>query len=292
MKLALRAVSAIALVAMFVVAGLAGVTKVAAQDGDAQVRVIHASPDAPSVDIWVNGEVAISDLAFGEATDWIALPADSYDVAVAPAGADAADAVLEATLDLEGGVYYNVAAIGFLEDITAQVFTTDVKGLADGQARAQVVHLSPDTPAVDVAVTGGPILIENLAFPEASGALDVDAGSYDLEVRPTGSEDVAIALPGTELAAGTVYDVLAIGSLDEGTLTVLPLTTAAGVGGGDGAGSGAGDGDGSESGAAVPATGVGQTMESMGVLAWALLAVAVLLALAGGALVSQPARRR
>ena len=46
------------------------------------VRVIHASPDAPAVDVWVNGAVAIEDLAFGSATDWIALPAGSYDVAV------------------------------------------------------------------------------------------------------------------------------------------------------------------------------------------------------------------
>lgn len=284
MSLIVRAAGALALVAMLVVAGFASAGRVAAQDGDANVRVIHASPDAPAVDIWVNGEVAISDLAFGEATDWIALPADSYDVAVAPAGADAADAVLEATLDLEGGVNYNVAAIGFLADISATIFTTDAEGVADGQARVQVVHLSPDTPGVDVAVAGGPVLIENLEFPNASGALDVDAGSYDLEVRPTGTEDVALDLPGVALEAGTVYDVLAIGSLEEGTLTVLPLTTAAAAGEEtlDGVGGGT----------TVPSTGVGSTVESMGMVAWALLGAAIVMALAGGAAVLQPARRR
>jgi hypothetical protein len=285
MKLVVRAAGAFALVAMLMVAGFAGAARVAAQDGTANVRVIHASPDAPAVDIWVNGEVAISDLAFGEATDWIALPADSYDVAVAPAGADAADAVLEATLDLEAGVNYNVAAIGFLADISATIFTTDTADLAEGQARVQVVHLSPDTPGVDVAVAGGPVLIENLEFPDASGALDVDAGSYDLEVRPAGTEDVALDLPGVELAAGTAYDVLAIGSLEDGTLTVLPLTTDAAAGGED-------ELDGVGGGTTVPSTGVGSTIESMGMMAWAFLAAAVVLAVAGGAAAIQPARRR
>lgn len=223
--------------ALLLMAGLAsGIRGASAQDMDANVRVIHASPDAPAVDIWVNGSVAIEDLSFGEATDWVALPAGSYDVAVAPAGADAAGAVIEATLELEGGVNYNVAAIGLLEDISATVFTTDAADLAEGQARVQVIHASPDAPAVDIAVAGGPVLVGDLSFPDASGALDVDAGTYDLEVRPAGTEDVALDLPGVALEAGMVYDILAIGLLEDGSLTVLPLTTpadTASVGGGD-----------------------------------------------------------
>ncbi|MDQ2682909.1 MAG: DUF4397 domain-containing protein [Chloroflexota bacterium] len=223
--------------ALVLMAGLAtGIRGASAQEMDANVRVIHASPDAPAVDIWVNGSVAIENLSFGEATDWVALPAGSYDVAVAPAGADAAEAVIEATLDLEGGINYNVAAVGLLADISATVFTTDAADLAADQARVQVIHASPDAPAVDVAVAGGPLLVADLSFPDASGALDVDAGTYDLEVRPAGTEDVALDLAGVEFAAGTVYDILAIGLLEDGSLTVLPLTTPAqtsAVGGGD-----------------------------------------------------------
>jgi hypothetical protein len=52
----------------------------------------------------------------------------------------------------------------------------------------------------------------------------VPAASYDLEVRPTGTEDVALDLPGVELEAGTVYSIYAIGQAGDGTLTVLPVT--------------------------------------------------------------------
>jgi hypothetical protein len=36
----------------------------------APLRVVHASPDAPAVDVWLNGSLAISNLAFGEATEF------------------------------------------------------------------------------------------------------------------------------------------------------------------------------------------------------------------------------
>jgi hypothetical protein len=59
--------------------------------------------------------------------------------------------------------------------------------------------------------------------------LEVPAGTYDLEVRPTGTMDVALPLPGVELEAGMVYDVFAIGLVGDGSLTVLvvPSTTVA-----------------------------------------------------------------
>ena len=196
-----------------------------------------------------------------------------------------------------------MAAIGFLADISAAVFTVDVADLADEQARVRILHLSPDAPAIDVAVADGPVLFENLEFPNESDAADVDAGTYDLEVRPTGTEDVALDLPGVAFEAGTVYDVAAIGSLEAGTLTVLPLTTATGAGGEDAdadAAAGddaAGDEAASDSGTGgttttTPATGVGSTMESAGIYGWALLGAALLLALSGGYLVFQPARRK
>src|SRR5690606_34390944 len=104
---------------------------------------------------------------------------------------------------------------------------TDLSELSADTARVRVIHASPDAPAVDVAVTGGDVLISGLAFPSASDALEVPAGVYDLEVRPAGTTDVALALPGVPLDAGMVYDVFAIGQVSDGTLTVLVVPSMA-----------------------------------------------------------------
>ena len=191
---------------------------------DAMVRVVHASPDAPDVDVLVDGERAVEGLPFGEATDFLALPAGDYQVQVVPAGAEAEDAVIDADLTLEGGVAYQVAAVGLVAEIEAAVFEVDMEPVADEMARVRVIHASPDAGAVDVAVTGGPVLFEGAEFPNATDYAEVDATTYDLEVRAAGTEDVALEVPGVELEAGMVYDIFAIGLAEDGSLTVLPLT--------------------------------------------------------------------
>ena len=196
-------------------------------EGDACVNIIHASPDAPAVDVYVDGAEALSDLAFGTASGWVALPAGEHQVQVTAADAAIDTAVIDAMLTLEAGAAYEVAATGLLADITPIVNQTDLSEFstdAEPMARARVIHASPDAPAVDVAVKGGDVLIENLAFPDASDYLVVPAASYDLEVRPTGTEDVALDLPGVALDAGTVYSIYAIGQVGDGSLTVLPVT--------------------------------------------------------------------
>lgn len=198
-------------------------------EGDACINVLHLSPDAPAVDVLLNGEVALSNVAFGEFSGWVNVPAGEHHVQVVPTGEGADMAVIDAMVTVEAGAAYHIAAAGLVADIAPQIYQVNLSGLDDETARVRVIHTSPDAPAVDIAVAGGDVLIENLAFPDASDALEVPAGTYDLEVRPTGTMDVALELPGVELEAGMVYDVFAVGQVSDGSLTVLvvPSTTIA-----------------------------------------------------------------
>jgi hypothetical protein len=193
--------------------------------GDACVNIIHASPDAPAVDVYVDGARALENLAFGKASGWVAIPAGDHKVQVTPTGMMADAAVIDAELTLEDGAAYEVAAVGVVADITAVVNQVNLSKLGDNEARIQVVHASPDAPAVDVAVTGGDVLISKLAFPDASDVLTVPAASYDLEVRVAGTTDVALPLPKVTLEPGMVYTIYAIGQVKDGSLTVLPIVS-------------------------------------------------------------------
>lgn len=262
-----------------------------AQEADARVRITHASPDAPAVDIWVNGAPAVTNVAFGQSTDLISLPAGDYAVAVTPAGSTdpEADAVISATLTLEAGAAYEVVATGLLADITASVYPLDLSPVADGNTRIQVIHASPDAPAVNILASGTPI-IEDLQFPEASGYLDVPAGSYDVQVAVTESGAIALDLPGTTFEAGQVYQVIAVGLVADGSLTVLPLAAPADSAvGGEAASSSTATGGTTDTSSAtgggttagtssVPATGVGSTVagSSTSLLAMATMALGLL----------------
>jgi hypothetical protein len=56
--------------------------------------------------------------------------------------------------------------------------------------------LSPNAPAVDVALTGGAVVFGNKAFKDYTAFTPLDAGTYNLEVRVAGTSTVALPLPG------------------------------------------------------------------------------------------------
>ncbi len=196
-----------------------------AADGQARVRVVHASPDAPAVDVWVNGSVAFSNAPYKGITDYASLAPASYQVQVTPTGAST-PAVISATLDLAADTDYSVVAVGQLANIEPLVLVDNNALPAAGKAHVRFVHASPDAPAVDIAVKGGPVLFSNIPFKGVGAYLPVDSGTYDLEVRLAGTDTVALEVPGLALENQVVYTVFAMGLAGDGTLTAVPSVDA------------------------------------------------------------------
>lgn len=188
--------------------------------GVARVRVVHLSPDAPPVDVAVNGAVAFSSLPYLDSTEYATVPAGDARITVTPAGATS-PVVIDATVPLGANATYTIAATGFLADIQPLVLVDDVA--ASGQAKVRFVHTSADAPAVDVAVTEGPVLFGGVPFRGATQYAGVDSGTYDLEVRVAGTQTVALPLPGVDLSGGVNYTSFAIGLLSDGSLNALTL---------------------------------------------------------------------
>jgi LPXTG-motif cell wall-anchored protein len=104
--------------------------------GKAHVRVVHASPDAPAVDIKVKGGAAlISNLVFPKDSGYLPVDAGSYDLTVNVAGTDTVALDLPGTT-LEAGKIYDIFAVGLLGDqtLTVKVTTPPPAAAAAGAA--------------------------------------------------------------------------------------------------------------------------------------------------------------
>jgi hypothetical protein len=185
------------------------------------------SPDAPAVDVLVDGQRAISNLAFKSATEYASLPAGTRDVRVTPAGQNQT-AVISAQLPLQAGTDSTIVAVGPLAQIGALPLQDDNRAPAAGKAKVRFVHASPDAPAVDVAVTGGPVLFPNVAFRGVGGYSEVDAGTYNLEVRAAGTQNVALRVPNVTLQSGQIVTVFAAGTVAGNSLSAVPVVYTAG----------------------------------------------------------------
>jgi hypothetical protein len=179
-------------------------------DETAMVMVVHASPDAPGVDLLVdNAKVNTAPLTFPGNTGYLDVQAGKRNVKVNAAGTSTT--VIDANLDLEKNESYSVFAINTLSAIEPLVLEDDLDAPAAGKAHVRFVHLSPDAPAVDIAVTNGPVLFSNRAFKSATEFSPVDAASYDLEVRLAGTNTVVLTVPDVQLANGRIYTIFARG---------------------------------------------------------------------------------
>lgn len=211
-------------------AAVMAVPAIAAADGheDAKVRVGHFSPDAPAVDVYAGDDAILTDVPFGVLSEYLEVPGGTYSIAVVAAGADPADGAVIGPVDLDfaAGTMTTVAATNVLESIEAQVIA-DEPMPQEGIAQVRVVHFSADAPAVDIALDEGDVVVENLAYPNATEAyLDLPEGEYDLEIRATGTTDVAFDIDPLDLPGGNSFTVFAIGSLADGSFTVLPAVDA------------------------------------------------------------------
>lgn len=183
--------------------------------GTAHVRVLHASPDAPAVDVYLDDKIvdALTNVPFGVISDYLKVPAGAHNVKVYATGTTSSP-VIDADLTLAAGKAYTVAATGAVADIKAQVLQDDPKPVAS-KAKVRVVHFSADAPAVDIATAGSAVdeaVVKNLAYPDATDYLALPGGTYDLEVRLAGETTVALALPNVKVQDGRAYSVFAVGS--------------------------------------------------------------------------------
>ncbi len=176
----------------------------------ARLMVTHASPDAPGVDLLVDDvKVNTSALTFPNSTAYLNVIAGTRDIKVNVAGTSTN--VLNADLVFAANKNYSLFAIDSVSNLGAVFFEDDLTAPAAGKAHVRFIHLSPNAPAVDIAVTGGPVVFPGFEFIEGSAFTPLDAGTYNLEVRLAGTTTVVLPLPGIALEAGKIYTVFAKG---------------------------------------------------------------------------------
>jgi hypothetical protein len=186
----------------------------------ANVRVAHMSPDAPNVDVYVDGDVVLEDVAFGVVSDYLEVPGGDREIEITAAG-DPDTSVFDDTVTVEAGTDYSVVAAGEISDEGTEAFAPivleDDNSAVDGSdARLRAVHVSPDAPAVDITAAGGDVvLFDGVAFGE-SGYTTVEANDYTVQFRgDTESNDGdVVADSDVSLNGGTVYTAFAAGYLN------------------------------------------------------------------------------
>ena len=220
----------------------------------AKLQIIHnaADPSADSVDIYVNGNLALDNFAFRTATPFLTLPAGvALNIGVAGGNSTSVnDTIKSFQVTLANGGSYVAIANG---NLTPSNFASNPDGLSTaftlflqdqmresaltaGNVDLRVVHGSSDAPTVDVIARNVGTLVNDAPYGAITPYISVPAASYTLDVTPAaGSPIVASFTAILNSLGGNSAIIIASGYLNPitnqngpgfGLLAVLPNGTA------------------------------------------------------------------
>lgn len=180
-------------------------------DTTAFIRVVHASPDVGTVDVFVDGNKMLSSFQYATVTGYVPLPAGQHWVQVALIGKGVGASVISQTIAVQAGQAYTVAALGTMATGFSLTVFKDDNMVVGNIAKVRVYHLSPGTGAVSVVASKGTV-VNDLSYPQASNYITVTPGNYTLNVTAT-QANTTIPVQAT-LKPWTVTSVFAIGLLN------------------------------------------------------------------------------
>lgn len=202
------------LVASLVVAAFASCKKdddTPAPVEEAKIKIKHASPDAPSVDLYVDGaKINTAALAYNNNTGYVKIKAGARNIKVNAAGATTS--VINSNVTLTKDKNYTLFAANRLSAIEGVLLEDNLAAPAAGKAHVRFVHLSPDAPAVNIVNgTATTNMFSSLAFKSGTAFTPVDATAagtaFAFNIR-NASTSAAVTTINANLVAGKIYTIV------------------------------------------------------------------------------------
>ena len=198
---------------------------------NANLRVLHASPDAPPVNVKINSRTTVSDLDYAESSGFFSVRPGRRDIdveAIIPGGN--LDVISIDNFLFRKEARLTVLAIDDTANIQALVVDESSAAPAFDEVAVAVVHASPDAPAVDVYVTAADTDINtvdanfNFDFTEQVDAGALPAATYRIRVTLAGTKTVAFDSGPVDLS-GFAGQKLLLAAMS----TTTPTTTDASI---------------------------------------------------------------
>ena len=184
------------------------------EDRFSYIRLLHASPDAPAVDVYVNNRPVVKHLMYRHFTPYYKFSPGTYDIKAYPAGKTTSP-VINTRFNLPARSIYTLAAVGRLRDISLQAILEPVLSFTPGTSMVRFIHLSPNTPHVDITLSNGRKLFKDVEYREVTGYIPVNHGTYTIQARVAGTNNIALVIPNIRLLPNRVYSMYAVGLLGE-----------------------------------------------------------------------------
>lgn len=207
-------------------------------DEIAHLRVIHAMPEAPAVDLVVDGRTVAEAVSYTQASAFADVPAGPAAIELRLAGGAGTHALSGG--DLEAGQRYTLLfgaaaradGLALIADTAIGVPTTpppvspsDTGAIpGENKVKIRIIHNAPAAPPLDVYVSGADDVLAGITpaiepftygvglAPEFPGYMERDPGVYRIRFTADGTTDVLFDTGPVSMAAGQVRSFILFSS--------------------------------------------------------------------------------
>ncbi len=176
------------------------------------MRLLHASPNLQPVDVYANGSPIALGLAYSGFTEYLQMVPGRYSIQIFATGTTA-PALLNTIIELPGQSINTAVIIGLSPNITMKTFFETVIQIPPGQLYLRFANLVPNSPGMDLALTDGTKLFEDVTYGMATNYRPIAAGTYTFYLLQSGTDARLLYVPNISLGEGRFYTIYAVGQI-------------------------------------------------------------------------------
>jgi len=192
------------------------------------LRFLQASPDAPQVNLLVDGHSVATGLGYINATGYISLHSGSRHAQVVPVSGGSP--ILDTSVNIVSSGNQTLILTGLVSSTHSLLLTDAGTTATTGDGNVRVVNASSNAGTADVyivpagsSIAGIPPTVANLAFNTSTGYQLVPVGAYEVIMTTPGTKNAFLDTGSINLAASANQTVVALDGAS-GVVTFTQLT--------------------------------------------------------------------
>jgi len=178
------------------------------------IRIFNAVPDAPPMDVYINGRLSAEGLFYKRFSQYLMVTPGPINLQIYVSGRNHSP-VLDTGLVIPSSEMLTIAALGSFVDIGLLRVPEPRACTANNKVKLTLGHISPNAPRLDITLRDGTVIFKDVGFKEITNYIDINPGIYDLQIRASGTDKVLLDLYGVELRADNFYSIYAVGLVEE-----------------------------------------------------------------------------
>lgn len=183
------------------------------KEGKSLIRIFHAVPNGPDIDIYIDDTLIFSSLKYSNFTEYVYSPNSDHKIDVYVSG-DKEQLVTSAMVSFSESELRTLAVIGNTKEVSLLVIADYAsKEPANEYSSARIIHLSKTTPGIDVYIDGD-ILFTDIEYKQGTKYLDFNIGKYHIKIVNHEYDKVILPIK-INLKPNRIYTIYIVGEDDE-----------------------------------------------------------------------------